>query len=691
MIESTSPVVEVSGNMHGEVVAMDFDIHSLPKLQSILINMYGDPELAVIREIATNGRDATIEAGSTRPIEVQTPTVLTPFLTVRDYGCGLDVEAIRNVFSKYGASTKTNTNAQTGCLGIGSKSPLAYAPQFTVSSVKNGMRIEVVVSLDNEGAGEMKIVEPGAPTDEPNGTEIIVAAKRHNAIAAKARNLFSFWPEGTVLLDGEPVGTVEGEILSDKPATVRVETPDGGQRDVRIERMVVRQEGGDSIIVMGGVPYPIPTEHNDIGLSYSQSVVAWVAMGEVHFAPNRERLRETPATMQVIKAVHDHFDYSAAKAIQNAINGATTAGEALRTMIRWTSWLPERLKKEAYSFKGKDLPARFEMPGDEKMTVISQRPHKLSAHQRYGALAADTAVDAVWLYGYDRPSFTAGQRKKIDMWAESMWPGFPYGTDQPEHFILVEKMPQSDYIENSRAFDWEKLVKPLRIPRTSSGGGGYNAGRLAGSYDCWIGGDMRYEIPAEDFDQEEPIYYFTKVDSWTEKSDARIYVNMMKTFEPACTVVWLTQNRVNKFKRNFPDAISVQQACRNVEAEWKETLDEPTRELLAFSDKVDQGKFLALAPYAPFACPAINETIARVKEIQANDKLKAIIEERNSLLNQHNFPTTWQDPATEARFPLAITRYDSLHGKAKHAALYINAVVKAEILQAEVDSVTASV
>jgi len=441
---------------------------------------------------------------------------------------------------------------------------------------------------------------------------------------------------------------------------------------------------------MGGVPYPIPSDHNDLGLAWGQSLVAWIGMGEVHFAPNREHLRETPTTMQTIKAVHEHFDFAAAKAIQAAINDCKTAGEALRVMVRWTNWLPDRLKKDAYKFKGRDLPARFEMPEGEKMTVIHKTPHKLSAHQRYGSLAADTVVSAVWLYNYDRPSFTAGQRKKIDMWAESMWPGFPYGDAVPENIILVEKMPQAEYIEKDRCYDWEKLVKPLRIPRTG-GGGGYNSGRLAGSYDCWIGADHRYEIPAEDFDQEEPIYYFIKQDSWIEKSDARRYVQMIAQFEPAATTVWLTQNRVNKFQRNFPEAVSVQQACRRIEQEWAETLDEPTKELIAFHDKVDVGKFRSLAPHAPFVCPAINETIARVQEITNNDKLAAVLAERNALLSYPNFETKWDDPLTHERFPLAVSHYDSITGPVQDAAIYINAKIKAEILQAEVDSVTPSV
>ena len=80
-----------------------------------MIDLYSDPELAVIREYSTNAFDAHIEAGVTRPIEITTPTHLCPFFKVRDYGFGLDVEDIREIYSQYGASTKRESDDVVSC------------------------------------------------------------------------------------------------------------------------------------------------------------------------------------------------------------------------------------------------------------------------------------------------------------------------------------------------------------------------------------------------------------------------------------------------------------------------------------------------------------------------------------------------------------------------------------------------
>ena len=74
--------------------------------------------MAVLREVTTNALDAHVAAGVTRPSR-STPTELAPVLTIKDYGVGLSVEDIRNIFSQYGASTKRETNDQVGSLGLG--------------------------------------------------------------------------------------------------------------------------------------------------------------------------------------------------------------------------------------------------------------------------------------------------------------------------------------------------------------------------------------------------------------------------------------------------------------------------------------------------------------------------------------------------------------------------------------------
>src|SRR5690349_8174125 len=108
-----------SGSLPGESVKMSFDENSLGFLADVLINLYSDKEMAVIREYSTNARDSHIEAGVDRPIEVTTPSGLSFFLRIKDYGVGLSKEDIIKIYSKYGASTKRYTNKQGGMLGLG--------------------------------------------------------------------------------------------------------------------------------------------------------------------------------------------------------------------------------------------------------------------------------------------------------------------------------------------------------------------------------------------------------------------------------------------------------------------------------------------------------------------------------------------------------------------------------------------
>jgi sensor histidine kinase regulating citrate/malate metabolism len=126
MIATKNNSIQVESNVQGEKIAMGIDPAAMAHIMSILTDLYSDPEYAVIREYSTNAFDSHIEAGQTRPIEVTLPTDLAPFLTIRDFGIGLDAEGIESIYSLYGASTKRNTNDQVGMLGLGCKSALTY-------------------------------------------------------------------------------------------------------------------------------------------------------------------------------------------------------------------------------------------------------------------------------------------------------------------------------------------------------------------------------------------------------------------------------------------------------------------------------------------------------------------------------------------------------------------------------------
>ena len=240
--------VQVQSTIEGDAISMSVDQSALQHIMNVLTDIYADPELAVIREYATNALDSHVQAGQSRPIEVTTPTPLSPTFKVRDYGTGADLQDIEDWFSTYGASSKRGSNDAVGMLGIGCKSALAYVDQFTITGIKNGRKITVSAARDETGAGVMTVVE-NVPTTEPQGVEVQVPARRDNELSDKAESFFRFWDEGTVLLNGQAPPKLEGYELSGGEFVLE----DTGARSWR-----GRHGTGRLTVVMGNVPYPAP-------------------------------------------------------------------------------------------------------------------------------------------------------------------------------------------------------------------------------------------------------------------------------------------------------------------------------------------------------------------------------------------------------------------------------------------------
>jgi hypothetical protein len=116
--------LDVTSTIEGEETPLSIDPGSVNNLMALLTDMYSDPELAIVREYSTNARDSHIAAGVTDPIEVYTPTVLEPMLRIVDHGVGLSADDIRDIYSRYGLSTKAESNDYNGVLGLGCKSAL---------------------------------------------------------------------------------------------------------------------------------------------------------------------------------------------------------------------------------------------------------------------------------------------------------------------------------------------------------------------------------------------------------------------------------------------------------------------------------------------------------------------------------------------------------------------------------------
>lgn len=322
MIPNALDTATVSSNITGEVGQFSVDENSLSKIMSVLTNLYSDPEGAVIREYLTNASDTQIEAMETvpgyvwRPIEVTTPSHFSKEYKVRDFGMGMNADDLRDIYSKYGKSTKENTNSQTGMLGLGSKCALTYTGQFTIVGFKNGIRTTAIVSKDEQDIPSFLIVDTAA-TDEPNGVLISVPVRDRSSFAEKTAAFLRWWEPGQVLVDGrEPehhdYKEVKPGVFISKYNTSRYSynTP-------------------DSYVIMGNVPYTVdaeyvPQELRDAGIGFA----ARVPMGSIAFPPSRERLYYNETTKKTLKEITgDLFDFVLSEALEE-VKTAPTYREA---------------------------------------------------------------------------------------------------------------------------------------------------------------------------------------------------------------------------------------------------------------------------------------------------------------------------------------------------------------------------
>lgn len=146
-------------------------------LFSVLSQLYSKPVDSTIRELSTNCGDAHIMSNNTdRPFIIRLPNFSKDILTIcfRDFGPGLSHEEVLGIYRIYGKSTKTKTNAVTGCLGLGSKSPYSISSTFYVKSYKNGKCSQYTCSMDNNSIPNITEVPIITDTYNENGLEVII-------------------------------------------------------------------------------------------------------------------------------------------------------------------------------------------------------------------------------------------------------------------------------------------------------------------------------------------------------------------------------------------------------------------------------------------------------------------------------------------------------------------------------------
>ena len=292
MILNESPTNEAILSNVGTINS--FTIKATAKSFKILSDgLYANKIRAIVRELSCNAYDSHVAAGKLEtPFDVHLPNQLEPWFAVRDYGVGLSNSEVTNIFTTFFESTKTDSNAFIGALGLGSKSPFSYTDNFTVTAIKDGHKGIYSAFINDQGVPSIaRMFEES--TDEPAGVEVKFSVNDRydfDKFMQEARRVYTYFKLRPVVTGSSYFQFVD-QTYDDTDIVP-------GVHHIR--------NNSSSIAVMGNIGYPIDIPQADTTLGNLRSLLKCgleihFEIGDLDFQASREGLSYIPQTVNSIK------------------------------------------------------------------------------------------------------------------------------------------------------------------------------------------------------------------------------------------------------------------------------------------------------------------------------------------------------------------------------------------------------
>ncbi len=265
------------------------DQEDMRYIASLLRNNYSNPLLATIREIVANALDVT----KSKKVDIQLPTQIEPNFIVRDYGCGLSEEDMLGLYTKYGKSTKRDTNEVIGGFGIGRFAPLSYTDSFIVRSVHKGHKHSYIIRVDENDDTIVSQIE-SEPSGESDGIYVQVGIKKDDITRFLKTFLKTFWYRKDAI-------NLLNESWGDKNYGKAEESNE--IFDLYAENRYwedLSHYGDEPYVLMGGIPYTV--KRSDKWSMFQKGMVYKAEIGEFKLHHSRETLEYNP---QVEKALEN--------------------------------------------------------------------------------------------------------------------------------------------------------------------------------------------------------------------------------------------------------------------------------------------------------------------------------------------------------------------------------------------------
>lgn len=264
--------------------------------------MYKDPIGAIVREIASNSRDANRAAGrGDVPIKVffknseEEKNYLfdndSITINFQDNGLGMSPDKINDIYLVYGASDKRGNNDLTGGFGLGCKTPFAHCDTFSITTIFEGssgrMKYTYIASIDKTNKGKLSLLD-SEETKEETGTLISIPIEKGylNEFKNSCNFFFKYWDI-----------PIEG---------FECEEPLKSYDNCNIYSVNKNQE---IFLLIDNIYYPLEN-HKDINtkdfwnrIDINLNIGLKFKTGEIEVQPSREGIRYTRETVESINNI----------------------------------------------------------------------------------------------------------------------------------------------------------------------------------------------------------------------------------------------------------------------------------------------------------------------------------------------------------------------------------------------------
>jgi hypothetical protein len=298
-----------------ESIGMSLDLDSAQILMQMLSkNLYSDDIGSAIRECASNALDSHRRAGVDTPIIVsfKENSSYNYEFCVEDFGIGLDADDVKNIISKYGKSTKRDSNTELGMMGLGFKAPLAYSSSFYFVCRKDGMERKYMM-YEGEDTNTIDLLYE-MPTTEGNGVKVIIPVKYSDAYQFRKKIKEQLCYFESVYFDVPNDSSITNDFVISRHTHFQFSEM---STDDKLH------------ICLDNVYYPLDFEKVGIDRIDFPVALRFTLTDGLYPTPNRESLRYTQEAKQIIIAklgqVADYF--------VNKYNEQLTDGNDLTSVI----------------------------------------------------------------------------------------------------------------------------------------------------------------------------------------------------------------------------------------------------------------------------------------------------------------------------------------------------------------------